>query len=68
MKFEGGWKDGKKEGKGKEYFANGKLKFEGEYLNGKSYNGNGYDINGNIIYELNKGLGFEKNILIIVTN
>ena len=39
-------------GKGKEYYKNGKLKFEGEYLNGKR-NGKGkeYDSNGHLIFE-----------------
>ena len=34
--------------------------FEGEYLNGKKWNGKGYDINNNIIYELKNGKGFIK--------
>ena len=39
-------------GKGKEYYENGKLLFEGEYLNNKR-NGKGkeYDDNGNILFE-----------------
>jgi antitoxin component YwqK of YwqJK toxin-antitoxin module len=39
-------------GKGKEYYRNGILEFEGEYLNGKR-NGKGkeYDIYGNLIFE-----------------
>ena len=36
----------------KEYYNNGKLKFEGECLNNKKWNGKGYDEEGNIIYEL----------------
>ena len=36
------------------------MKFEGEYLNGKKWNGKGYGINGNIIYELKDGKGFVK--------
>ena len=40
MRFEGGYLNGKRNGKGKEYYDNGKLKFEGEYLNGKR-NGKG---------------------------
>jgi antitoxin component YwqK of YwqJK toxin-antitoxin module len=28
-----------KEGKGKEYYDNGNLQFEGEYINGKRWNG-----------------------------
>ena len=37
-----------------------KLKFEGEYLNGKRLNGNGYDINNNIVYKLKDGKGYIK--------
>ena len=36
--FEGEYKDGKRNGKGKEYWNN-KLKFEGEYLDGKRWDG-----------------------------
>ena len=35
----------------------GKLEYEGEYLNGKKWNGKGYDEKGNIIYELKNGNG-----------
>ena len=39
-------------GKGKEYFYNGKLMFEGEYLNGlKNGKGKEYDWNGKLIFE-----------------
>ena len=39
-------------GKGKEYYYNGNLKFEGDYLNGKK-NGKGkeYNDDGELIYE-----------------
>ena len=43
--------------KGKEYYNNGKLRFEGEYLDHKKWNGKGYDEQGNIIYELINGNG-----------
>ena len=33
----------KRNGKGKEYYNNGKIKFEGEYLNGNRLSGKGYD-------------------------
>jgi len=33
--FEGEYLNGKRNGKGKEYYVNGKLIFEGEYLNGE---------------------------------
>ena len=36
---------------------NVKLKFEGNYLNEKKWNGKGYDINGNLIYKLKNGNG-----------
>ena len=42
------------------YFVNEHLEFEGEYLYNRKWNGKGYDINGNIIYELNNGKGFVK--------
>ena len=35
MIFKGEYLNGKKNGKGKEYYSDGTLKFEGEYLNGK---------------------------------
>ena len=41
-----------------EYYDNSILKFDGEYLNGKRWNGKGYDINNNLIYELKDGKGF----------
>ena len=48
-----------KEGKGKygEYDC-GKLIFEGEYLNGKIWNGKGYHKDGNLIYEIKDGKGY----------
>ena len=39
--FEGEYVKGEKNGEGKEYYENGKLQFEGEYLNGKRLNGKG---------------------------
>ena len=33
--FEGDYLNGKRNGKGKEFFLNGILKYEGEYLNGE---------------------------------
>ena len=60
MVFEGEYLKGKRNGKGKEYYDNGKLKFEGEYLNDKIWNGKGYDINGDIIFEINDGKGYIK--------
>ena len=60
IEFEGEYLNGKRNGKGKEYYFSGKLKFEGEYYYGMKWNGFGYDINNNIIYELKKGKGFIK--------
>ena len=45
----------KKMGKGKEYYYNGKLRFIGEYLNGKRWNGKGYNINSNLEFEIKNG-------------
>ena len=55
--YEGEYINGKRNGKGKEYFRNGKLQFEGEFKNGKKWKGKGYDINGNFDYELIDGSG-----------
>ena len=52
--FEGEYKDGKKNGKGKEFYEDEHLKFEGEYLNGKKIEGKGYDYNGNLVLKLEK--------------
>ena len=41
--------------KGKEYYENGKLKFDGKFLFGEKYNGKIYDYNGIIIFELING-------------
>ena len=42
--FEGEYLNGRRNGKGKEYYNNGKIKIEGEYLNGKIWNGKVYNI------------------------
>ena len=57
--FEGQYKDGGKNGKGK-IIKEGITIFEGEFLNGKRWNGNGYDFKGNIVYKLKNGNGFVK--------
>ena len=46
--------------KGKEYYYNGKLLFEGEYLNGKIWNGQGYHDDGDVAYIIKEGKGFIK--------
>ena len=43
--------------RGKEYYKNGKLKYEGEYLFNNKWNGKFYDYDGNIIIEYNNGKG-----------
>ena len=58
--IEGEYLNGELNGKCKEYFEDGNLSFEGEYKNGKRWNGKGYDINHNIVYELNNGKGYIK--------
>ena len=37
MKYEGKFKNGEWNGKGKEYYRNGKIKFEGQFRNGKKF-------------------------------
>ena len=44
----------------KKYYNNGKLRFEGEYLYNKKWNGKGYEENVNVINELINGNGKEK--------
>ena len=47
-------------GKGKEYDEYGELLFEGEYVNGKIWNGKIYNIKGNIECEIKDGKGHIK--------
>ena len=58
--YEGEYKNDLRHGKGKEYYLNGKIKFEGEYLYDKKWNIIGFDINNNVINELNEGKGYIK--------
>ena len=62
IKYEGKYLNGKRNGKGKEYYYNGQKKFEGIYLLGLKYKGKGYDIYGTIIYELEDGKGYIKEV------
>ena len=50
--FEGEYLNGKRNGKGKEYYKNNQLLFEGQYLNGEK-NGKGKEYNsfGELIFE-----------------
>jgi len=59
-KYECEYSNGEKNGKGKEYDSHYKLRFEGEYLNGKWWNGKGYDQNENVSFEIKDGKGFIK--------
>ena len=43
---------GERNGNGKEFYVNGKIKFEGEYKKGKIWNGKGYNINDRIELEI----------------
>ena len=61
--FEGEYLNGRKSGKGKEYYENGNIKFEGEYLNGKKLEGIGYDEKGNEVLKLEKKWKRKGNIL-----
>ena len=58
--FEGEYKDGKRNGEGKEFYKNKKIKFEGEYLDGKRWKGKGYNPDGNLEFEMENGLGYIK--------
>ena len=49
---------GKKNGKGKSYYSDGNLEFEGEYLNDEKYTGKIYVKNS--VYELNHKNGIGK--------
>ena len=63
INFEGEYLNGKRNGKGKEYYGNGQIKFEGEYLNDKRWNGKVYDPSNNQVYELKNGKGFLKEYM-----
>ena len=55
-------------GYGKEYFDNLKIQFEGEYINGKRWNGKVYDFNGNEEFELMFGEIKQKYDIIKIEN
>jgi len=55
--FEGEYLNGKRNGKGREYYDNNNLKYKGEYKEGKIWNGKGYDINGKLEFEVKEGNG-----------
>ena len=61
--YDGEYLNGKRNGKGKEYYHfSKKLKFKGEYSNGKIWNGTFYDREKNKtkVYEIKEGRGFMK--------
>ena len=53
--YEGEYSNGKRNGRGIEYNTDGK--FEGEFKNGKKWNGTGYNKNGEIDYDIFDGYG-----------
>ena len=55
--YEGEYMNQMRNGKGKEYYNNGIMLFEGEYFEGKKWSGYGYDINGDLEFELKDGQG-----------
>jgi antitoxin component YwqK of YwqJK toxin-antitoxin module len=67
--------NGERNGKGKEYFIDSNIIFEGEYLNGKRWNGKGYDKNRKIIFEIKNGNGkvkefgtYYKNLIVDIND
>ena len=61
--FEGKYLNNERHGKGKEYYNNGQLKFEGEYKNNRKWEGKGYNISNNIVFELKNRNGKLKSII-----
>jgi len=55
--YEGEYMNQMRNGKGKEYYNNGIILFEGEYFEGKKWSGYGYNINGDLEFELKDGQG-----------
>ena len=66
--FEGEYKNLKRNGKGKEFGFDGNIKFEGEYLNGRRWNGKEDDKNNKIMFEIKNGNGQVKDIMIFILN
>ena len=60
MKYEGEFLKDARNGKGKEYYNKGELKFEGEYSNNCLWNGKGYDKNKKNVFVIKNGCGFIK--------
>ena len=66
--FKGEYLNGKRNGKGREYYDNNNLKYQGEYKEGKIWNGKGYDINGKLEFEVKDGNGKGKEYQICSGN
>ena len=62
IKYSGKYLNDKRNGKGIEYYKNGTKKFEGIYLFGLKYKGKGYDTKGSIIYKMEDGKGYIKEV------
>ena len=63
LRYEGEYLNGKRNGKGKEYYEGTHskiLKFQGEFLNGLKWNGIWFNKNGKILYEIKDGKGIIK--------
>ena len=58
--FEGEYSNGERNGKGKEYYTNGKIRFEGEYFNGKKWKGKIFIKYPDKFYILQNGKGYVK--------
>ena len=57
LTYEGEYSIGEKHGKGKEYYDNGNIKFEGEYKYGLRWNGNMNDYKNKFLFEIKNGKG-----------
>ena len=64
--FKGEYLNGKRNGKGREYYDNNNLKYQGEYKEGKIWNGKGYDIKGKLEFEVKNGNGKVKSKRILL--
>ena len=56
--FEGQYHLMRRHGQGKELYSNGKIQFEGEYINGRRWNGQTYTFNGIKEFDLINGEGY----------
>jgi antitoxin component YwqK of YwqJK toxin-antitoxin module len=56
--FEGQYNLMKRHGHGKELYSNGKIQFDGEYLNGRRWNGQTYTFNGIKEFDIINGEGY----------